>query len=83
MGRRMATQVRRESRDQYQVLSATLKRGKQRGMFRLVARYRRQGSGSWRRIGIDDRTVSESDDAEIRRFFREVEANARHRTAAR
>ena len=76
-------QVRRESRDQYQVLSTTLQRGKQRGMLRLVARYRRQGSGAWRRIGIDDRTVSEGGDAEIRRFFREVEANARHRRAAR
>lgn len=76
-------QARRESRDEYQVTSTPLARGSEQGMLRLVARYRRAGSATRRRIGISDGTVSPDDGAAIRRFFREVEANARHRSPAR
>ena len=72
-----------DRRHQYQVTSRTIERGPSKGRRRLVASYRRVGTMGWRRIGITDRDIDPEDTPAARRFFKEIEANASHRWAAR
>jgi hypothetical protein len=72
-----------ERRDIYRVDSEIIGMGRAKGWRRLVARYRRPGAASWRRIGVDDRDVAPDDAEAARSFFREVEANAAHRRPER
>jgi serine/threonine protein kinase len=70
-------------RDSYRVTSRILERGSASGKRRLASFYRKSGATSWRRIGIADRDVEPDDSTAVRRFFREVAANADHRWEAR
>jgi serine/threonine protein kinase len=72
-----------DRRHQYQVTSRMMEGGRSKGQLRLVASYRKIGAESWRRIGIPDRDISPGDTSAARMFFKEIEANADHRWAAR
>lgn len=73
--------VREERRTQYRVTARVLEGGRDRGMVRLEADFRRP-NGRWRQTA-EDATIDPGDGVAATAFFETVEASARHREPAR